>query len=100
MLFVFYFGMKSDGVALGTVISQYSGVTLALFLSTRKYSEYLKKMKFKMLTDVEKLKNFFRVHSDIFLRTLALIFTLSFFTAESAVYGDNILAANTILMQL
>ena len=53
-----------------------------------------------MLTDVEKLKNFFRVHSDIFLRTLALIFTLSFFTAESAVYGDNILAANTILMQL
>lgn len=100
LLFVFQFGMKSDGVALGTVFAQYFGLGLALFLFLKKYPEYLKRMKFKMLTDVERLKNFFKVHSDIFLRTLALIFTLSFFTAESAVYGDNILAANTILMQL
>ncbi len=100
LLFVFHFGMKSDGVALGTVISQYFGLALALILFLKKYPNYLQKFKFTMLADVEKLKHFFKIHSDIFLRTLALIATLSFFTAESATYGDEVLAANTILMQL
>ncbi len=100
LIFVFYFGMKSDGVALGTAIAQYFGLALALFLLLKRYSAYVKLLQLKMLADVEKLKRFFRVHSDIFLRTLALIVTLSFFTAESAIYGDDVLAANTILMQL
>ncbi|HHJ52382.1 MAG TPA: hypothetical protein ENJ89_04240 [Caldithrix abyssi] len=46
------------------------------------------------------LKRFFSINSDIFLRTLALVFAFSFFTAKSAEFGDNILAANSILLQL
>jgi len=52
------------------------------------------------LFQIAKLKTFFKVNTDIFIRTLALVFVFSFFTAESAVYGDDILAANTILLQL
>jgi MATE family multidrug resistance protein len=40
------------------------------------------------------------VNSDIFFRTILLIFTISFFTAKSAEINDEILAANFILMQL
>ncbi len=42
----------------------------------------------------------FRVNLDIFLRTLALIFAFSYFTALSAKMGDITLAANAILLHL
>jgi MATE family multidrug resistance protein len=48
----------------------------------------------------EAIKEFFSVNRDIFIRTLCLIFTFSFFTAKSAEFGNVILAANTILLQL
>jgi MATE family multidrug resistance protein len=42
---------------------------------------------------------FFHVNKDIFIRTLCLIFTLSFFTTQSANTSDTILAVNTLLFQ-
>jgi MATE family multidrug resistance protein len=42
---------------------------------------------------------FFHVNKDIFIRTLCLIFTLSFFTTQSANSSDTILAVNTLLFQ-
>jgi MATE family multidrug resistance protein len=45
------------------------------------------------------MKEFFRVNKDIFIRTLALIFTISFFTSKSAEVNDTVLAVNTILLQ-
>jgi MATE family multidrug resistance protein len=39
------------------------------------------------------------VNKDIFIRTLCLIFTLSFFTTQSANTSDTILAVNTLLFQ-
>ncbi len=100
LLFIYHFGMKSDGVAWGTLVAQYSGLLLAVFLYMKKYSEQLKFLEWKRVFHIAELKRFFKINTDIFLRTLALIFTLSFFTAESARFGDDILAANTILLQL
>jgi len=100
LLFIYQFGMKSDGVALGTVIAQYSGLLISLLLFTNSYKKYLKHFVLVNLLEFSKLKTFFKVNTDIFIRTLALVFVFSFFTAESATYGDDILAANTILMQL
>jgi multidrug resistance protein, MATE family len=45
------------------------------------------------------LLKFFMVNKDIFIRTLCLIFTLSFFTAQSARSGETTLAVNSLLMQ-
>jgi len=42
---------------------------------------------------------FIHVNKDIFIRTLCLIFTLSFFTTQSANTSDTILAVNTLLFQ-
>ncbi len=45
------------------------------------------------------LKNFFRVNSDIFIRTFCVIIVFTFFTSKSASINDHILAVNSLLMQ-
>ncbi len=92
--------LKVAGVALGTLIAQYCGVVLASALFYFKYREYATGIVRKQILDVTAMKKFFSVNRDIFLRTLLLIATYTFFTAKSAEYGDDVLAANTILMQL
>jgi MATE family multidrug resistance protein len=47
------------------------------------------------------MKEFFLINRDIIVRTLCIVATYTFFTAASARMGDdNILAVNTILLQL
>ena len=92
--------MKSDGVALGTVVAQYLGLILAIVLYLHKYKSYNAKLAINKIIDIEPMKEFFTVNFDIFIRTLCLIFAFSFFTAKSAEFGEDILAVNTILMQL
>ncbi len=97
--FIYGFGMHVDGVAYGTLISTYLALILAIFLFLKRYSHYLSHYIQTELIDVGELKKYFSVNRDIFIRTLCLIFTFSFFTAVSARQGDLVLAANTILLQ-
>ncbi len=99
LLFVFGFGMKSDGVALGTVFAQYTGFVLALGLLFKHHRKLFSHWDFTKFFDRNKLKEFFYVNSNIFVRTLLLIFVLSFFTAQSAQQSNQILTVNTLLMQ-
>ncbi len=99
VIFIYGFGMHVDGVAYGTLISTYLALGLALALFMKKYRHYLKFYKKSEILNLEELKRYFTVNRDIFIRTLCLIFTFSFFTAVSASQGDLILAANTILLQ-
>ncbi len=99
IIFVKVLGMKSDGVALGTVLAQYSGlITGLLFLSKHKKRLKLYFNK-KEILQTKALKRFFKVNKDIFIRTMSLVFALSFFTAKSAKSGDTLLAVNTLLLQ-
>ncbi len=100
IFFIYGLGMTVDGVAMGTVIAQYSGLGLALFLFFRTYGRSYIHFGRKALLALDGLKRFFSVSRDIFIRTMSLIFTYSFFTIQSAALGDEILAVNTILMQL
>ena len=99
LLFIYGFGMKSDGVAWGTLIAQYCGLTLAIILFLKKYRSYLKYWTYQAMMQIKALKRFFLVNRDIFIRSFLLILTLSFFTAESARISNEVLAANTILLQ-
>lgn len=98
--FIYGLGMHVDGVAYGTLISTYLALFLALFLFFKKYRRYISHYVRQELFDIDELKKYFSVNRDIFIRTICLIFTFSFFTAVSARQGDVILAANTILLQL
>lgn len=100
VLFVYSLNMHVDGVAWGTLIARYVGLALAVSLLVIKYHDWLKAYVQEKLLELEPLKKFFSVNRDIFIRTLCLIFTFSFFTAKSAEFGNVILAANTILLQL
>lgn len=100
VLFVYSMNMHVDGVAWGTLIARYVGLALAVTLLTVKYRSWLKAYVREKLLEFEPVRKFFSVNRDIFIRTLCLIFTFSFFTAKSAEFGNVILAANTILLQL
>ncbi len=100
LLFILGLGMNSDGVALGTVCAQYLGLVIGLFLLFNNYPHILKQIQLKAITNWQALRRFFALNSDIFIRTMILVFVYSFFTAKSAELGDDILAANTILIQL
>ena len=98
--FVFLFGMKVEGVALGTVVAQYSGVMMAWGLWFYNYKELRGRITFRGSLQLIAMRRFFAVNQDIFLRTLCLIGVTTFFTSTGARQGDVILAVNTLLMQL
>ena len=100
LFFINNFGMKADGVALGTVCANYIGVIFTIFLFRKKYKGLLQHIKTKLILDWKKLKKFFQLNMDIFFRTLCLIFAFSFFTAKSSEAGETILAVNSILINL
>jgi MATE family multidrug resistance protein len=100
LLFVKQFGMKADGVALGTVCANYIGVIFTVIIFKMKYGNLLLQLKTKTVYNLNKLKKFFQLNLDIFIRTLSLIFVFSFFTAKSSEAGETILAVNSILINL
>jgi MATE family multidrug resistance protein len=99
LFFVYELGMKSDGVAWGTLIAQYLGLALGSILFLRNYKSLFKSWVRADFFDPVKLKRFFKVNTDIIIRTLCLIFAFAFFTAQSAKIDDTILAVNTVLLQ-
>ena len=108
LLLVYVFGMKFEGVALGTLTAQYSGLLLALYILRRKYASHyqllfsqftLKPGDYSSFSYKHTLNRFFRVNRDIFLRTLFLVAVNAAFTSVGSRQGDVILAVNTLLFQ-
>lgn len=95
---VYGFGMKIEGVALGTVIAQYAGLLMAVGLLTRNYRRLFQYFHKDRL--FSKMGVFFAINRDIFLRTLCLVAVNLFFTSAGARQGAVILSVNTVLMQL
>jgi MATE family multidrug resistance protein len=100
LVFVLKYDMNVAGVAWGSLIASYVAVGFAIWLYFRTY--HLKGISIvrEELLQLDALKKFFSVNSDIFIRTLCLVTSYAFFTAKSAETGDVVLAANTILLQL
>ncbi len=99
LIFVNMLGMKVEGVALATVIAQYIGLFLASVLFLARYRNLLTTWDFRIILAFSKLKRFLSISSDIFIRTLCLVFSHAFFIAKSAALSDTFLAINTILLQ-
>ncbi|MDE7089263.1 MAG: MATE family efflux transporter [Prevotella sp.] len=99
LLLVVGLGMKVEGVALGTVIAQWVGF-LASLLLLRCYYGRLFHRHIIHWTEIRRgLERFFRLNTDIFLRTVCLIAVNLYFTSAGASQGALILAANTLLLQ-
>jgi len=100
LLLVIGLGMQVEGVALGTVIAQWTGFVFALMLLHRYYGTFLRRYPTLWSRIVSRLGHFFRLNLDIFLRTLCLVVVNLYFTSAGAAQGAAILAANTLLLQL
>ena len=100
-LFSIVGSMGLEGIALGSVVAQWTGVAIMVVIVTLKYRKSLVSVSFKEIMDLSAMKEFFAINGDIIIRTFCLVAVYTFFTKASADSGDaNILAVNTILLQL
>ena len=99
-----YDGMGFRGVAMGTVVAQYSGLLVALSLLLWKYRRNtLSEISWPELRGLfkgEQTRRFFVMNADLYVRSLCFIAIYIGFTVISARYGDVLLAVSSILMKL
>ena len=100
LCFVYLLDMKVAGVAAGTLIAQYAGFFMALWLYMHYYHTLPKRIVWKEIIQRQAMYRFFQVNRDIFFRTLCLVMVTMFFTSAGAAQGEVVLAVNTLLMQL
>lgn len=99
-----YLGLFTDmgfaGIALGTVIAQYSGILLAVVLFTRYYKKLFHYFDLKGSIRLRDMKAFYKLNGNLFIRSLCFMLIYSGFTALAARYGDVQLAVSSIMMKL
>lgn len=87
------------GVAVGTVVAQWTGFLFALLVLRLRYSHVFRGYRLQD-TFRGSLRPFFAMNSDLFVRSLGLIAVYIGFTVISARYGDMMLAVSAIIMKL
>ncbi len=100
LVFVIGLGMKVDGVALASVIAEYSGLAVGIVFVLNNLRRRAGHWPIKRLVRLREYAAFFAVNANLLIRTLALMFSIAFVTAQGARMGEVILAANAILMNL
>ena len=99
--FAFPLGMGIVGIAYASVVAQWTGVIITAAITWWHFRKSFVAIKWREVIDMAAMKEFFLINRDIIIRTLCIVATYTFFTAASARMGDdNILAVNTILLQL
>lgn len=99
LLFVIGFGWKVEGAALASVIADYTGMSFGLYCVWRKWQADRLPALFPLIKDTANgLSRFVKLNRDIFLRSLCLQATFTFMTFQGASFGDEIVAANAVLM--
>ncbi len=96
---VIYLSWDIAGVAWGTVAAQYFGLALAIGLYFMKYRRFNAHIIWHKILQADKVKEFFVLNRDLFLRTVCLTFAFGFFYSQSSKGGELVLAANIILQQ-
>ena len=100
LAFVYLLGMKVDGVAAASVVAEFSGLAVGASFALRDFRRRGGHLLVSHLTTLKEYAQFFAVNANLFIRTMALIFTFTFVTAAGARQGSLILAANAILMNI
>ncbi len=98
LIFVYHLNMQVEGVALASVIAEYTGLVLSLLIILNVIKKQKSTESWKQILCLSKFKAMLLINSHIFVRTWCLIFVFAFFTAQSATMGDLVLAANTVLL--
>ncbi len=100
LLFVLGFNWGVEGVALASVLAEYLAMLCGFYLLRTQIRIAIGHFNRARLLARDALVKLFAANSNIFIRTLCLLFAFSYFTAKSASQGEVILAANAILLHL
>ena len=96
-----YTPMGPLGVALGTVIAQFTGLLLSVLILLGKYRHvWLGLSFFRLLRDMRGMRQLITLNANLFVRLLCFMIVYVGFTALSSKYGDTDLAVCSILMKL
>lgn len=98
LLLVLGLGWKVAGVAMAALVAEYLGAGVAAWLVRLELSRHPGTWPGRELLKPAAYRHLFRINSDLFIRTLALMFTFSYITALGARMGTVFLAANALLM--
>src|SRR5690606_11549779 len=103
VLFVVGYDFGVRGIALGTVLAEWSTLFFASYLLVKKMQLGHLGHRFRRLRELvfnnAKLLALVKVNGDIMIRTLALLTGFAWFANQGADFGDNVLAANHVLLQ-
>jgi MATE family multidrug resistance protein len=100
LILVVLVGMKVDGVALASVVAEFSGFIVGMTFVVSELNRHRGEWVVSKLTTLHEYAAFFSVNGSLFVRTMALMFVFAFITAQGARQGGMILAANAIIMNL
>ncbi len=98
-LFIVELGLASDGAALATVIAEYTGCGLALAVAW-KAGALRGSSRGDVVGNWSAYGDLLRNNGHLFLRTICLLASFAFFTAQSDNLGTHVLAAKTLLLHL
>jgi MATE family multidrug resistance protein len=99
-LFIVQWGWSSRGAGLATATSQYLMLIVGILLYCQTISFKQIQALIGELFDLSVLKLALILNGEIIIRTFALISTMAMFSNLSSMLGTEILAANTLLMQV
>jgi MATE family multidrug resistance protein len=100
LLFVMGLGWDVEGVALASVLAEYTAAGLGLWILTRSLRPRQEEPKLNPILDRDRIRALLHVNLNIFLRTLCLTLAFFYFTAMGTRLGEVTLAANAVLMHL
>ena len=96
-----YTPMGALGVALGTVIAQFTGLTAAIILLLAKYRQLWQGLSpVRLAFDGQGMKRLLSLNGNLFVRSLCFMVVYVGFTSLASKYGDVELAVSTIMMKL
>lgn len=98
LLAVWWLEMGIEGVAWASVVAEYLGVTIGLHAALRWHRQQQLPILGRDLSQWRAYLPLIQVNRYLFVRTLAILFALAFFTAQGAKQGTLILSANAVLM--
>lgn len=104
VIFAGVIGWGVEGIALGTVLAEWAAVIVAasmvLNLLRQRHGDTEPFWPRARIADAHKMARTMAANTDILIRTLLMLFCFAWFINQSAVFGDAVLGANHILLQL
>ena len=87
LVFVLLLGMKADGVAAASVIAEFTGAAIGISFALSELRRRGGHLDVSHLTTLKEYAEFFSINANLFIRTMALMFTFAFVTAAGGANG-------------